>query len=136
MKAFKIRDFWLIAGLNEGLKGIYHHRMGSSAEVNLLAKPISLYLFFKCRLQNPWARAANCLCHSKDSIPCFAGMVFVNCNERWSAKSFLIELTNALTWSLWCDHYYIDIFWRDYPLPVDCCSVRKAKCLPLCNMLG
>src|SRR5215210_5718556 len=96
MKAFKICDFWLIAALNKSLKGIHHHCMGSSAEVNLFAKPISLNLFFERSLYYPWARAAYCLCHRKDPIPCFARMILINSYKRWGAKSFLIELTNAL----------------------------------------
>src|SRR4026208_458310 len=99
--------------------------MCTTTQVDLFAKPICFNFFLESSFNYSWPCTPYCFGQSQNSLQGTSSIILMNSNQRSSAETFLKQFSYSLTRSLWSDHYYINIIWRNNPLPVYSCPMRK-----------
>ncbi len=85
MHTFEVRNFWLVAGVDQGLIAGHHQFLGAAAEHGLFAEEIGFGFFRECRLDQAARGAADAFRVRHGAGACGLGRVLMHCEQGWHA---------------------------------------------------
>ena len=104
---------WIITSFNKCFKTSLHKCTNTTAKNCLLTEEVSLSLCLKCCLKYTSSSSTDTSTICKCKIKSFSCSILLYSNKTRCSFAFLILRTYCMTWSLRCDHCYINICWRN-----------------------
>ena len=111
MDTFKVSISRIISGFYQSFKSSLHQGTYTTAKNCLFSKKVCFCFYTEGCFQKTCSCSADCKSISQCQFFCFSCSILFYSYQTRSSLASLIFTSYGMTWSLWCNHGNIHIFW-------------------------